>query len=274
MKKAAVMIIAFVSILLTGCNRAIPADEAGELLIDRLIYQEKKNEFEAGFRDGEATGKKLDDNSLDFEENFISGLESTGTKVPKEEAEKLTQELLKQTKAKTSYRIVEIKENKKGAEITYFITGLDLVNAMKEMTRTLVREAVEKADGAETDQEILESTISILTERIKVIKIENDDIEISLKLEKEGGKWYIPAAQEETVSRIFMAFISGTEDDEELNDGLNEAVDEVMNEMLDSLYSQPALDEETTDEELQQAIDDLLKETQGSTEESATTESD
>ena len=274
MKKAWVLAIAVVGVLLTGCNKAIPAEEAGEILIDRLIYQKQESAFADNFRGGEQTGQSLDAISDEFEEDFIAGLSSTGVTVPEKEAGDLTQELLEQMRSKTSYKIVELNETKSGATITYFITGLDLVNAMKEMTRTLVKDPIENADAGLTDQEILESTIAILTERIKVIKIENETIEMSVTLEKEKGKWFIPSDQQEMLTNIFMAFISGTEADEELDDALNEVVDEVMNDILDSLYSQPALDEDAEEDDLQKAVDDLLNELEDSSTVQSTADSE
>ncbi|WP_321388782.1 DUF5105 domain-containing protein [uncultured Enterococcus sp.] len=276
MKKTMVLMIAFAALLLTGCNKAIPAEEAGELLIDRLIYQERTNDFADAFKDGAKTGEELDKNAEKFEDDFLEGLLESDEAVSERDVTGLTQELLKQMREKTNFKVAGIKEEKNGATITYFITGLDLVNAVKEMTRTLIREASETAEMTEEElngEETLQSAITILTERIQVIKIENDSIEMDLKLEKEKGKWFIPKDQEEVVSNIFMAFISGTEKPEELDEALNEVTDEVMNELLDDLYSQPALDEETSDDELKDAIDDLLKEAQESTEESSVQES-
>lgn len=273
MKKTAILIIAFAAVLLTGCNKAIPAEEAGELLIDRLIYQERTSEFADAFEDGTKTGEELDKNADRFEDDFLEGLLSAEEDVSERDVTGLTQELLKQMREKTSFKVAGIKEEKDTATITYFITGLDLVNAVKEMTRSLIKEANDLAEQSEeelTGEETLQSAITILTERIQVIKIENDSIEMDLKLKKEGGKWLIPEDQEEVVSNIFMAFISGTEKPEELDEALNEVTDEVMNEMLNDLYSQPALDENTTEDELKDAVDDLLKEAQESTESSST----
>lgn len=273
MKKTALFIIAVTALVLTGCNKAIPADEAGELLIDRLIYQERTNEFADAFEDGVKTGEELDKNAEKFEDDFLEGLLTGDESVSERDVAGLTQELLKQMREKTSFKVAGIKEEKDTATITYFITGLDLVNAVKEMTRTLIREASEAAEQSEDEassEETLQSAITILTERIQVIKIENDSIEMDLRLEKANGKWFIPDDQKEVVSNIFMAFISGTEKPEELDEALNEVTDEVMNELLDDLYSQPALDENTSDDELKDAVDDLLREAQESTEESST----
>ncbi|MBP1047883.1 DUF5105 domain-containing protein [Enterococcus sp. BWM-S5] len=277
MKKTALFIIAVTALVLTGCNKAIPADEAGELLIDRLIYQERTNEFADAFEDGVKTGEELDKNAEKFEDDFLEGLLTGDESVSERDVAGLTQELLKQMREKTSFKVAGIKEEKDTATITYFITGLDLVNAVKEMTRTLIREASEAAEQSEDEasgEETLQSAITILTERIQVIKIENDSIEMDLRLEKANGKWFIPDDQKEVVSNIFMAFISGTEKPEELDEALNEVTDEVMNELLDDLYSQPALDENTSDDELKDAVDDLLREAQESTEESSTSASE
>lgn len=277
MKKTALFIIAVTALVLTGCNKAIPADEAGELLIDRLIYQERTNEFADAFEDGVKTGEELDKNAEKFEDDFLEGLLTGDESVSERDVAGLTQELLKQMREKTSFKVAGIKEEKDTATITYFITGLDLVNAVKEMTRTLIREASEAAEQSEDEasgEETLQSAITILTERIQVIKIENDSIEMDLRLGKANGKWFIPDDQKEVVSNIFMAFISGTEKPEELDEALNEVTDEVMNELLDDLYSQPALDENTSDDELKDAVDDLLREAQESTEESSTSASE
>ncbi|WP_170924796.1 DUF5105 domain-containing protein [Candidatus Enterococcus clewellii] len=276
MKKTAVLIIALTALLLTGCNKAIPAEEAGELFIDRLVYQERTNEFADAFEDGVKTGEKLDKNAEKFEDDFLEGLLASEEDVSERDVTGLTQELLKQMREKTTFKVAGIKEEKDAATITYFITGLDLVNAVKEMTRTLIKEASEAAEASDEEldgEETLQSAITIFTERIQVIKIENDSIEMDLTLKKEKGKWFIPKDQEEVVSNIFMAFISGTEKPEELDEALNEVTDEVMNEMLNDLYSQPALDENTSDDDLKDAVDDLLKEAQESTEESSTQES-
>ena len=258
MKKMTAIVLLFLGVIITGCGKkAIPAEEAGALLVDRLVYQKNEKEFINDFRDGAELGKQLDQNHEEFEENFLKGLSSSGTDVPKKEAHQLTQELLKQVKKKTSYRVVDFKETKDGADITYYVTGVDLVNAMKEMTRTLVSRAIDNPD--QSDEEILESTIEILTDRIKVIKIENDPIEMTIKLKKEKGYWYIPANQEEQVSKLFSAFVSGTEENEELDEALNEVIDEMMNELLDRMYDQPDV---KANEKLKDEIDSVIDEEQ------------
>ncbi|MBM7689143.1 DUF5105 domain-containing protein [Enterococcus ureilyticus] len=240
MKKLWIASLLLVGIFLTSCGaKGISAEDAGELFVDRLVYQKEESRFAKEFRDGEQLGKELDENSEAFEENFAKGLSSTGAQVPQEEASKLTKELLKQAKDKTTYKIIKIDETKTGATISYYVTGLDLVSAMQEMTRQLVKETLANPEIAKDDQKTLEATFSILEERVKAIKIKTDPVELALHLEKEKGKWFIPEDQKEAVSNLFLAFISGSKDLDSMNKELEEALNEVAKEIIDSLDTLP-----------------------------------
>ena len=240
MRKIWIVPLIIAGIFLTSCGRkGISAEDAGELFVNRLVYQKDESKFANEFRDGKEVGKELDQNSDAFEGNFTEGLAATGVDVPKKQADQLTQELLKQVKQKTTYKIVQIDEKKSGATISYYVTGLDLVSAMQEMTRQLIKEAIDDPEIAKDDQKALEATFSILEERVKAIKIKTDPVELKLHLEKEKGKWFVPEDQEEAVSNLFMAFISGTKDADTMNKELEEALNVVAKEVVDSLNSQP-----------------------------------
>ncbi|MBO0471458.1 DUF5105 domain-containing protein [Enterococcus sp. DIV0242_7C1] len=240
MKKLWFVPLIVVGFLLTSCGtKGISAEDAGELLIDRLIYQKEGNKFKKEFRDGEQASKELDENSKKFEENFANGLSSAGAKVKEEQSSQLTKELLQQAREKTSYKVVQIDENKKGATISYYITGLDLVSAMQEMTRELVKKTMESPELANNDQKTLDATFSILEERVQTIKIKTDPVELKIRLEKEKGKWFVPEDQKDAVFNLFLAFIAGAESVDAMNEELEVAMNEVAKEIIDSLDSQP-----------------------------------
>lgn len=146
---------------------------------------------------------------------------------------------MQQAKEKSTYKIVKIDETKTGATISYYVTGLDLVSAMQEMTRQLVKETFADPTIAKDEQKTIEATFSILEERVKAIKIKTDPVELKLHLEKEKGKWFVPENQKTAVSNLFMAFISGSEDVETMNKELQEALNEVAKEIIDSLDTLP-----------------------------------
>ncbi|EOH94950.1 hypothetical protein UAW_02029 [Enterococcus haemoperoxidus ATCC BAA-382] len=236
MKKLWIISLLLAGVFLTSCgSKGISAEDAGALFVDRLVYQKEENKFAKEFRDGEQVGKELDENSKTFEENFAKGLSSTGAKVPKKEADQLTNELLQQARQKTTYKIVQIDETKSGATITYYVTGLDLVSAMQEMTRQLVKDTLADPEIAKDEQKTLEATFSILEERVKAIKIKTDPVKMTLHLEKEKGKWFVPDNQKKAVSNLFMAFISGSKDIDTMNKELEEALNEVAKEIINSL---------------------------------------
>lgn len=245
MKKYLGLSIVIFSFLLSGCgSRGLSAEEAGELFVDRLVYQKDESKFAANFRDGKKLGQELDENSASFEENFVEGLASSGVEVPEDEANQLTKDLLQQVKQKTSYKIVKIDETKKGATISYYVVGLDIVSAMQEMTRELIKKTINDPEIAKDDQKAVAATFSILDERVKAIKIKSDPVKLSVRLEKEKGKWFVPKDQEEAVSNLFMAFISGSKDAETMEKELEEALAIVANEVVDSLNT-PTLTTET-----------------------------
>ncbi|MGM0219119.1 DUF5105 domain-containing protein [Enterococcus sp. AZ126] len=236
MKKLWIISLVLAGIFLTSCgSKGISAEDAGALFVDRMIYQKEESNFTKEFRDGEQVGKELDDNSKTFEENFAKGLSSTGAKVPEKQADQLTNELLKQTREKATYKIVQIDETKTGATITYYVTGLDLVSAMQEMTRQLVKDTLADPEIVKDEQKTLEATFSILEERIKSIKIKTDPVEVKLRLEKEKGKWFVPNNQKTAVSNLFMAFVSGSKDIDTMNKELQEALNDVAKEIIDSM---------------------------------------
>ncbi|WP_207695324.1 hypothetical protein DOK67_0000867 [Enterococcus sp. DIV0212c] len=240
MKKVWIASLILAGIFLTSCgSKGISAEDAGELFIDRLVYQKEESKFSKEFRDGKQAGKELDENSKAFEENFAKGLSSTGAQVPEKQANQLTKQLLQQVKEKATYKIVQIDETKTGATITYYVTGLDLVSAMQEMTRQLVKDTISNPEIAKDEQKTLEATFSILEERVKAIKIKTDPVALKLHLEKEKGKWFVPDDQKEAVSNLFMAFISGSSDMDTMNKELQEALNEVAKEIVDSLDKMP-----------------------------------
>lgn len=240
MKKRWIVPLMVISFLLTSCGaKAIPAEEAAELFINRLVFKKDNDKFVENFRDGEEVAKELDKNSESFKKNFAEGLSSAGAEISEKQANALTDELLKQVKEKAEYKIVTIDETKNGATITYYITGLDLVNTMLDMTRQLIKEALNDPEISQNEQKTLEATISILEEKVKTIKIGSDPVELKLTLEKENGKWFIPSTEDETVANLYMAFISGTKDMKTMNQELTTGLNRVMEEVAKELNTDP-----------------------------------
>lgn len=232
-------LIIFVGIL-SGCmTGGVSAEDAGDILIDRIIYQKQNQKFSNEFRDGLEEGKKIDEAVSVFEKNLIGGIERTGADIPEEDGNRLIKELLQQTKEKTSYKIVQIDETRNAATITYYVTGLDLVSAMQGMTRDLIKESLADENEKKSEQEIFQNTLEILENQLKTIKIKPDPVELKVFLKKSKGKWYIPDSQSENLSNLFLAFVAGTQDNDTMNEELEEALNDVAKEILESAENSP-----------------------------------
>ncbi|MTD41818.1 DUF5105 domain-containing protein [Erwinia sp. CPCC 100877] len=232
----ATMISAVALLILSGCgSKGISAEEAGELFVNRLVYQKEKGNFAKEFQSGEQLGQELDDTIQTFEEKFSQSLNTTGAEIPQKQAQQVSQELQKQAKEKTTYKIVEVDEKGTAATITYYVTGLDLVSAVQEMTRELVKETLSNSEISEDDQKTIEATFNILKERVKVIKVKADPVEFKLHLKKEKGQWYLPEKNKEEAINFYITFISGAKNIDAMNDELEDAMNEVAQEIIDSL---------------------------------------
>lgn len=243
MKKILASLLVLVVVVLTGCgSKAVSGEKAAGLFADRLIYQKESKEFTEAFRDGDIVGEQLDESSKNFQDNFAEGLSATGADVTEEEANKLTKELLNQVKKKTSYKVAKVEESKTNAKVTYYVTGLDLVSAMQGMTMSLVQEALANPEITTDDEKTMAATLKILHDQIEKIKIKNEPVEMELLLKKADGKWYVSSTEQEAVSNLFMAFISGTKDTESMDNELAEALSKVEQEIIDSLSEQPAVE--------------------------------
>jgi hypothetical protein len=223
-------------VALTGCfSKGISAEKAGELFVNRLVFQKEESKFSKEFQNGEQFGQELDDAIQTFGEDFAQSLNTTSADVPKKLAQQVTQELQKQAKAKTTYKIVEVDETRTDATITYYVTGLDLVSAVQEMTRELVKETLSKPEVSDEDQKTIAATFNVLKERVKVIKVKADPVEFKLHLKKEKGRWFLPEKNKEEAINLYITFISGAKTMNKMNDELEEAMNEVAQEIIDSL---------------------------------------
>lgn len=240
MKKLWFIPLIFFGVMLSGCmSGGVSAEDAGDILIDRIIYQKQNQKFSNEFRDGTEEGKKIDEAVAVFEKNLIGGIERTGADIPEEDGDRLIKELLQQTKEKTSYKIVQIDETRNAATITYYVTGLDLVSAMQGMTRDLIKESLADENEKKSEQEIFQNTLEILENQLKTIKIKPDPVELKVFLKKSKGKWYIPESQEENLSNLFLAFVAGTQNNDTMNEELEEALNDVAKEILESAENSP-----------------------------------
>lgn len=234
MKKRSIFLMVLMAFILSGCSRAIPAEDAGKLFVDRVVYDQDTEKFTENFANGEELNEGFKENEKNFKDNFTAGLISVGDVVPEEKADELTDLLNKQIKEVTSYT-VKIKEAGKISNVTYEVKGLDFAAIMKETSKGITKKMIVDNKLASDQNKIIEETLTLLKENIQKAKAKEEAVPIMLEMKPEKDKWTIVRGQSEQINNLYFAFVAGVKDQEALTDEWNKAMAEVVKEVQDEL---------------------------------------
>lgn len=230
MKKIWIPLMLVALFVLAGCNKAIPAEEAGQLFVDRVVYDEDTKKFTENFANGEELNKGFKENEANFKDNFTAGLISVGDAVSKDEANELTELLNHQIKEVTSYD-VKVKEAGKISNVTYEVKGLDFAAIMKETSKGITQKMIADNKLANDQNKIIEETLQLLRENIKTAKAKETAVPIMIEMKPEKGKWTIVRGQRDQINNLYFAFVAGVKDQETLTSDWNKAMEEVAKEV-------------------------------------------
>jgi hypothetical protein len=230
MKKIGLLAISL--LFLVGCTpKAIPVEEAAQQLTDRLVYQKQAAEFEENFVDGATLAKSLDQNSAEFERSFAQGLAVTGGTIPQEQAQALTDTLMKQVREKTSFTVKKLSEEDGIGKVEIEVKGLDFVSVMGTTAKELTDKMLKDAAFAKDDQKVLTETVTLLEKNLQAASAKEEAQALPLTLASKDGKWQIPEDQQPAVENLYLAFISGEKDQSALSAAMAEMVQEIAKEI-------------------------------------------
>lgn len=221
--------------LVTGCTKAIPAEEAAPLLLDAMIYEKDTETFQTNFSKSDELTEAFQAHRTSFEENFTEGLLQGGQAVDDQAAAKISGALMKQVKEKTSYKVKQVTETKSIYHVTYEIKGFDFMALFKESTTTLLERIQKENDLVKDPQKLIQTTIAIMEEKIPTIEAKKSPTEVTLQLKVNKGKWEIVSGQDETLANLYLAFYSGVRTQEELT----QEMAQVMTEMIVPSMGEP-----------------------------------
>ncbi|EOT39214.1 MULTISPECIES: DUF5105 domain-containing protein [Enterococcus] len=234
MKKRSIFLMVLMAFILGGCSRAIPAEDAGKLFVDRVVYDKDTEKFTENFANGEELNKGFKENEKNFKDNFTAGLISVGDVVPEDKADELTTLLNKQIKDVTSYQ-VEIKAAGKISNVTYEVKGLDFAAIMKETSKGITKKMIADNKLASDQNKIIEETLALLKENIQKAKAKEKAVPIMIEMKPEKGKWTVVRGQREQINNLYFAFVAGVKDQEALTNEWNQAMAEVVKEVQEEL---------------------------------------
>lgn len=229
MKKTGTVIgaLLFMLLFISGCTKAIPAEEAANILIDTMIYDQQTEAFQTNFASSEELTEIFIEQRTLFEENFTQGILQTGEAVDEQLAMEISEMLMQQMREATSYQIQNITETKPVYHVTYEIQGFNLLQLFKEsITELLVR--IQNDNELVKDEEtLIATTVAIMQEKIPTIEANDTSTEVTLQLKVNRGKWEIVNGQDEALASLYLAFFSSMRSQEELTNAMTEALSEI-----------------------------------------------
>ena len=229
MKKTGTVIgaLLFMLLFISGCTKAIPAEEAANILIDTMIYDQQTEAFQTNFANSEELTEIFVEQRTLFEENFTQGILQTGEAVDEQLAMEISEMVMQQMRETTSYKIKNITETKPVYHVTYEIQGFNLLRLFKEsITELLVR--IQNDNELVKDQKtLIATTVAIMQEKIPTIEANDTSTEVTLQLKVNRGKWEIVNGQDEALSSLYLAFFSGMRSQKELTNAMTEALSEI-----------------------------------------------
>ena len=229
MKKTGTVIgaLLFMLLFISGCTKAIPAEEAANILIDTMIYDQQTEAFQTNFANSEELTEIFVEQRTLFEENFTQGILQTGEAVDEQLAMEISEMVMQQVRETTSYKIKNITETKPVYHVTYEIQGFNLLRLFKEsITELLVR--IQNDNELVKDQKtLIATTVAIMQEKIPTIEANDTSTEVTLQLKVNRGKWEIVNGQDEALSSLYLAFFSSMRSQEELTNAMTEVLSEI-----------------------------------------------
>ena len=191
MKKTGTMIgaLLFMLLFISGCTKAIPAEEAANILIDTMIYDQQTEAFQTNFANSEELTEIFVEQRTMFEENFTQGILQTGEAVDEQLAMEISEMLMQQMRETTSYQIKNITETKPIYHVTYEIQGFNLLQLFKESITELLVRIQNDNELVKDEKTLIATTVAIMQEKIPTIEANDTSTEVTLQLKVNRGKW-------------------------------------------------------------------------------------
>ena len=221
-------------LVLSGCAKAVPADDAAKIFVDQMIYQKDTEAFKQNFDNGTALSETFEKSAHDFQQNFTQGLISSRSDITDEQANAITDKLTEQISQKTAYTVTTSKSGNL-TMVTYQVNGLDFANIVKGTTSELMQQLMSDRSLAKDQNKIQQALIPILEEQITKAQAKSEPTNVMLEMKTERGKWVLVDGQEDQINSLYRVFLTGTKDQQTLDDELQQAVEEVTAELQEQL---------------------------------------
>lgn len=233
MKKMSVLMFSIVSFFtLTGCNRVageLNATQAAELFTEQLIHENARGRFDEQFVDGEHLAQSMAQVGEHVSESFFDDFVLEGAVIDESTRDELVA-LMKARLPQTHFRVLpRVDTDFPDYEtVEYQIFGLDYMSLMQAVGGDLVQAMDENREIIHLPQEMMNITIESLRTHIPQMIASTTGVYTELRFFQEyDGRWHIAPHQEEAIRTMFLSFLTGTADEQSLNERVEEALGRV-----------------------------------------------
>lgn len=223
-----------VIVVLAGCAKAIPTKEAAALFVDRLIYQKETEKFEANFKDGATLTKTFEEQEQSFQKNFTAGLVNADSGLSQETAAEISQLVMEQVRAKTSYSI-NVAENDNIRNVTYHVKGLDFVAILSQTTEEITEQMMKDTSLAKDEDKLVKALVEQLQGILQAAPVKTEAVDVLLEMRPESGKWSLVEGQQKQLQNLYLAFVAGVKDEDTLNKDWEAAQAKLVEELAQEL---------------------------------------
>lgn len=235
-KMIAVMIVILPLLFLGSCGKkGKTLDEVGALFVDNYIYHKDSEAFKDNFVEGELLEKQLTLLTNSFEINFEDVFDPITGSLSDKEREEISTNLMGKVQEISSYEYKVVEDKKQNGTVIYEIKGFDYAHLIevtmgKLMDRMHQDETIKTGTQA-AKEAVMASFFDALNDSVRC----DEKVTVSVKFESVKKQWQLSGHQDEAVNHLLLAFVSGTNSQQEYDKRMNDAVERAVNKAKQTL---------------------------------------
>lgn len=220
-----IILVFFVS----GCSsKSKEADQVASLFANRLLYDNKVNEYKEMFSDSNLFNKRSKEVEEDLQNNFATVFEPIAGELSKSEREDISISLIDRVRKTTSYTYTIDENTKKAIKVTYHIKGFDYANLVATTMSSLLAQEDKIDIGSVGAKHMVTSSYYDALEKTSSIK---DPIDVSISFKRDDNKkWLVDTkkTKEQEIQNLLFVFMTGKVHDDNYEKNMIEEINQII----------------------------------------------
>ncbi|MGO3732836.1 MAG: DUF5105 domain-containing protein [Vagococcus sp.] len=224
-KRIGISILILSLLVLISCGKKEKTiEDIGPLFVENFIYHKESETFKETFVDGDLLEKQLTLLTNTFEINFEDVFDPITGNLSDQEREEISTNLMSKMQEMSSYEYKVVEDKKNYGIIDYHIKGFDYARLI-ELTMDKLMDKMRHDESIKSGTpESKEAVMTSFFDALDNSKSCEEEVTVSLTFESSKKKWQLSDKQDDAVNRLLLAFVSGTNSQQEYDERMNEAI--------------------------------------------------